>query len=72
MCRTPILTTAGTWVAHIDDQGKTYFYNTKTGEWSWKRPPESEGHWKEMGGGSDGGGYYINKLTGEKLTELPS
>jgi hypothetical protein len=72
MCRTPILPTAGVWVAHTDPKGKTYFYNTITGEWSWQRPAEGEGHWKKVDDKEGGRGYYLNKLTGEKVAELPT
>jgi hypothetical protein len=72
MCRTPILQTAGVWVAHTDPKGKTYFYNTTTGEWSWQRPAESEGHWKKVEEKAGAKGYYLNKLTGEKVDELPA
>jgi hypothetical protein len=70
VCRTPILPEAGVWVAHTDGQGKTYFYNTKTGKRSYDRPPECARHWE---GKKDelGRRFFFNKLTSEKTWSRP-
>ena len=70
-CRTPIIEDAGVWVAHNDPKGKTYFYNNKTGQRSFQRPPECAAHWEER---KDqlGRRYYHNKLTNERSWTCPT
>jgi hypothetical protein len=61
----------GSWVAHNDDATGTCsgFFHTGTGEWRADRPPESQRpeFWQRM----EGTGVYLNKLTGEKSSQLP-
>ena len=64
---------AGSWVAHTDDDGETYFYNSRTGESTWSRPMMSRKreYWGMVTDPRTSQVFYFNKVTGEKTTKKP-
>lgn len=70
-------TTDGTepsWVAHVDDYNRTYYFNESTGESSWQNPdepPEQKGDWIKNYDDA-GTEYWVNEVTGESAWEVPA
>jgi len=66
--------TGSSWVAHVDDYNRTYYFNESTGESSWQNPdepPEQKGDWIKNYDEA-GTEYWVNEVTGESAWELPA
>lgn len=64
----------GDWEALQDDEGRTYYYHTKTQETSWTLPEESSlglGQW-QVYTTDDGKEYYYNETTQETTWDKPA
>jgi hypothetical protein len=65
-----------TWVQQKDMLGRTYFYNEKSGQSSWEKPPGItivpmvKGDWLQHFDES-GNEYWVNQLNGESSWTLP-
>ena len=58
------------WKSSEDDAGRTYYYNEKTRETSWKEPKAAPGDWEERT--VEGRKVFWNKATNESRWDLPS
>lgn len=58
------------WEKVTDDEGRVYYYNSKTLETSWTLPEKEEIEWEEFTT-DDGKKYYYNEKTGETTWDLP-
>ncbi|CAK7905846.1 pre-mRNA-processing protein Prp40p [[Candida] anglica] len=58
------------WEAVVDDEGRTYYYNTVTQETSWTNPAVKSSGWKAYKT-DEGKEYYYNESTGETTWETP-
>lgn len=66
--------TGPSWVAHVDDYNRTYYFNESTGESSWQNPdepPEQKGDWIKNYDDA-GTEYWVNEVTGESAWEVPA
>ena len=66
--------TEPSWVAHVDDYNRTYYFNESTGESSWQNPdepPEQKGDWIKNYDDA-GTEYWVNEVTGESAWEVPA
>ncbi|ODV97559.1 hypothetical protein PACTADRAFT_47456 [Pachysolen tannophilus NRRL Y-2460] len=70
---------SGDWEAVVDDEGRTYYYNSQTQESTWDKPYELltnlekallESPWKEFTS-EDGEKYYYNEISQESRWEVP-
>ena len=57
------------WTEHVDEKGNTFYFNPKTGDNVWKRPPPG-GEWTTHVN-ERGDIFYSNPKTGDNVWERP-